>query len=144
MPISDRLSILPEYKKKKKLLFVWVNSPKFIGVFFLISAEFIDHHLARLYSFLRIKNLTSNSFSKFIWVLRDKKLRRAPAVVRVCATAKYPLLWNFKLDFFLQVGFFSTLRKLANFFSPELYFYKKRKKKQRNFFDHKKPPIFKL
>ena len=41
--------------------------------------------------------------------------------------------------FFLQVGFFSTLRKLAIFFSPELYFYKKRKKTEKLFWPQKTP-----
>jgi len=41
--------------------------------------------------------------------------------------------------FFLQVGFFSTLRKLAKFFSPELYFYKKRKKNRETFLTTKNP-----
>merc|ERR1712168_786947 len=41
--------------------------------------------------------------------------------------------------FFLQVGCFSTFRNLGKFFSPELYFYKKRKKIRETFLTTKHP-----
>ena len=52
---------------------------------------------------------------------------------KIFFSQNYPQFWHLKLDFFPIENVFRRFSKIGKLFSPELYFYKKRKKIRKTF-----------